>query len=225
MWSHIRDLVRCFRDLRANILFRSFAPCEKLTRNASRAKSPRRTFNIMNIHFSTSDFVRRGLFRVFRVFRVFRGYSLPRALLIFVLALTPLPALAQSPNPHEPEVRALWQRFENAFNAGDAAAIGELFTDGADRVNGSGAWMRGRAAIQQQYGQMLQRRSADPSAQPFHPAITIRFVRDDVALVDGEWKGKRGGTDVGGRFILIAIRNSDRWLFNAGRAWDYPLPD
>jgi uncharacterized protein (TIGR02246 family) len=145
-------------------------------------------------------------------------------LLLSVAWLLPASVCAQS-SADEAAVRALWQRFEVAFNAGDARTIGSLFTIDADRVNGTGAWVRGRSAIERQYGEMLKRRAADATSEAFHPTITVRMINKDVALVDGEWQGKRGGINTGGRFILIAIRNRDRWLFDAGRAWDYPLPN
>jgi uncharacterized protein (TIGR02246 family) len=123
----------------------------------------------------------------------------------------------------EGEVRALWRQFEGAFNRNDAATIGRLFTNSADRVNNDGEWVRGGRAIQQSYAQMLARRANDASAEAFRPVISIRMLREDVALVDGEWKGKRAGKDHGGRFVMIAKKTAGTWLFDAGRAWDYPL--
>ena len=138
----------------------------------------------------------------------------------FLLAPDATPAQSTD----EQAVRALWRKFESAYNAGDAATIGSLFTPNADRINGRGPMVRGRAAIEQGYAQLLARRATDPSAAPFRPQITVRMLTPDVALVDGEWKSVRAGRDVAGRFVLVAIRTKAGWLFDAGRAWEYDPP-
>ncbi len=121
-------------------------------------------------------------------------------------------------------VHALWQKFERAYNAGDAATIGSLFTPTADRINGAGPLVSGRDSIHQGYAQLLARRAADPSAAPFRPRVTVRLIAADVAMVDGEWKTVRAGRDVAGRFVLLAVRTQAGWLFEAGRAWEFDPP-
>ena len=120
-------------------------------------------------------------------------------------------------------VREMWQGFEPAYNAGDAATIASFFSEDADRINSAGARVRGRHAIEKDYAEMLAKRAADPGVQPFKPRVYIRFVQPDVALVDGEWAGQRDGKPVGGRFVLVAAKTAGRWKFEAARAWDYPL--
>ena len=132
----------------------------------------------------------------------------------------PRPAFAQTA-ADEAAVRALWQQFEDAFNAGDAGKIGPLFTPNADRISGSGAPMFGREEIRRQYGAMLERRAADPSAVPLRANIKVRFLRPDVALLDAEWQGTRARQPVAGRFTMIALKQNGRWLFDAGRAWEF----
>lgn len=138
--------------------------------------------------------------------------------LLFLL-FVPGTALAQT--SEEAAVRTLWLRFEHAFNAGDAVTIGTLFTESADRINGSSTAVRGRSAIQSGYAAMLARRARDASAQPFRPRITVRLVSPDVALLDGEWKGARAGREIGGRFVMVAVKRNGMWLFDAGRAWEF----
>ncbi len=136
------------------------------------------------------------------------------------LMLLAAPLAAQNA-ADERAVQALWQQFEAAFNAGDAAKIGTLFTPTADRISGSGAPMHGAQEIARQYGAMLVRRAADTSAVPLQAAIKVRFLRNDVALLDAEWNGRRATQPVAGRFTMIAVKNKGRWLFDAGRAWEF----
>ena len=146
-----------------------------------------------------------------------------RTALLALAVLAPATAHAQTAGD-EQAVHALWQKFERAYNAGDAATIGSLFTPTADRINGSAPVVSGRDSIQKGYAQLLARRAADPSASPFRPRIAVRLITPDVALLDGEWRSVRGGREVAGRFVLVAIRTKAGWLFDAGRAWEYDPP-
>jgi uncharacterized protein (TIGR02246 family) len=119
-------------------------------------------------------------------------------------------------------VREIWQGFEAAYNAGDAATIAAFFSPDADRINASNVRTRGRAAIEKDYAEMLAKRAAIPNVQPFKPKISIRFVKPEVALIDGEWTGEQNGKSTGGRFVLVAIKNAGRWQLDAARAWDLP---
>ena len=53
--------------------------------------------------------------------------------LVLGLLMLASPLAAQNAND-ERAVHALWQQFEDAFNTGDAAKIGTLFTPTADRA-------------------------------------------------------------------------------------------
>ena len=145
------------------------------------------------------------------------------ALALLLLAIEVPAGWAQTPED-EQALRTLWQQFETAFNAGDAAKVASFFTATADRISGTGAPVRGRAEIEQQYANMMARRRTDPASRPLRATITIRFVRADIALVDGYWTGERAGERVAGRFTLIAVQENGRWWIDAGRAWDFSLP-
>lgn len=113
-------------------------------------------------------------------------------------------------------------RFEAAVDRGDAAAVAGFFLPDADRVNATGDWTHGRAGIERSYAKMFERRKADPTTAPFRPERTIRFVENDVAIVDGRWRGHRAGTPVAGHYTLVAVREAGEWRFAAGRGWDWP---
>ncbi len=139
--------------------------------------------------------------------------------LLWLLILA-APAYAQE-SADERALRGLWQQLETGLNAGDAKSIAATFAEDADRVSGAGPWVRGRAAIEKQYAQMIGGRAADPATEPLRADITVRFLKPDVALVDGRWRGRRGGRAVAGHFLLVATKRANGWLFDAGRAWDF----
>lgn len=111
----------------------------------------------------------------------------------------------------------LWQQFEAAFNAGDAAKCASLYADDADRVSSKGERVSGRAAIAQGYAALLARRQADPTTVPFRAEMKVRLLSADAGVLDGEWRGKRGGEDVRGQFTLFATKRGGVWRIAAGR--------
>jgi uncharacterized protein (TIGR02246 family) len=141
------------------------------------------------------------------------------AVVLIFLAVAVTLGAAQT-RPEEKALRDLWNQFENAFNDGDARTVASLFSTDADRVTGTGEWVRGRADIRKQYEAMLAKRKADPTSQPLNAALSIRFLRSDVAILDGRWEGVRSGERVRGHFTLVATREKGRWWLAAGRAWD-----
>jgi len=114
-------------------------------------------------------------------------------------------------------VRDLWERFEQAFNAYDAVKVAELYAPNADRVDAGGEWARGRREIRKQYEAELKRRKSDPSIRPFRPTIRLRFIRPDVAMIDGEWDWMRSGRSVRGQFTVVASKEKGRWWITSGR--------
>ena len=117
----------------------------------------------------------------------------------------------------ERAVRALWTEFERAFNEGDAGAVAQFYAEDSDRIGANGERVVGRARIRERYAAMMQRRASDPSSKPFRAAVEVRFVRPDVALLDGMWRGTRAGRAVRGFFTLTARKDDGRWQFVAGR--------
>ena len=146
----------------------------------------------------------------------------PLAILCGALALA-LSACATAGRPAaEAALAETCARFEAAVDRGDAAAVAGFFLPDGDRVNATGAWMHGREEIERSYAGMFERRKADASTTPFRPERTIRFVENDVAIVDGRWNGVRGGRPVAGHYTLVALRRGGEWRFAAGRGWDWP---
>ena len=117
----------------------------------------------------------------------------------------------------EQALQELWQRFELAFAQGDAAQVASYYAIDADRIAASGVQVQGREQIQQGYAALLARRAKDPTSAPFHATMSIRFLRPDVALMDGRWTGVRSGAEVHGLFTLTATKDEGRWYIAAGR--------
>jgi uncharacterized protein (TIGR02246 family) len=136
---------------------------------------------------------------------------------LVLLAVAASVVMARPAVDEEEAVRDLWERFEKAFNGYDAGAVAGLYAPDADRVNAAGEWARGRSEIRRQYETELERRKADPTVRPFKPTIRLRFVRPDVAMIDGEWDWTRSGRSVRGQFTVVASKEEGRWSISSGR--------
>jgi uncharacterized protein (TIGR02246 family) len=141
------------------------------------------------------------------------GIAAPLVLLAAVASVV----MAWPAMDEEKAVRDLWESFEQAFNEYDAAKVAELYAPDADRVDAGGEWACGRSEIRRQYESELERRKADPSVRPFQPTIRLRFVRPDVAMIDGEWDWMRSGRIVRGQFTVVASKEKGSWWITSGR--------
>ncbi len=118
------------------------------------------------------------------------------------------------PEEGEFEVQAMWDRFEEAFGAGDADGVSALYAEDADRINHRGVVARGRTEIQAQYAAAIASRQADPTTLPYHADITVRFLRPDIAIIDGLLVRNSEETS---QFTVIATKTDGQWLIAAGR--------
>lgn len=109
--------------------------------------------------------------------------------------------------------RAIWTRFEELYNEGDAEGVAPYAPD-ADRITTGGDIGHGRAEIQEQYAAGLATREADPTIRPLRADIIVRFLRPDVALLDGTavWDSESSI-----QFTVIATGSNDQWSIAAGR--------
>lgn len=114
----------------------------------------------------------------------------------------------------EDRIRAMWTRFEAFYNKDDADGVVSLFEEGATRFTQKGEVGNGRAEIRKQYVAEFASRKADPTIEPFHAELTIRFLRPDVAILDGNAVWNRESI---GQFTVVASKAGGRWLIAAGR--------
>ena len=136
---------------------------------------------------------------------------------LVLIATVVAPAVAQERETEEKSLREMYSQFEQAFNEGDAQKIASLYAPDGDRINPAGEVARGRTEVEKQYEAVFARRRADPSTAPFHATISIRFLRPDVALLDGKWTGMQSGKSVRGHFTATTTRDNGRWYIAAGR--------
>jgi uncharacterized protein (TIGR02246 family) len=116
----------------------------------------------------------------------------------------------------ENHVLALFHRLVDAWNAGDATAYGNVFTDDADYVVFNGTHLKGRQAIEDSHrwlfdGPLKGTRLAGAPA-------SFRLVRPDVAVVV-----TAGGMTMAGDHApdpahesiqtLVAVRGDEGWRF------------
>lgn len=113
-------------------------------------------------------------------------------------------------------------RVADAWNAGDAAAYADLFTEDADYVTFFGQNMPGRAAIEEAHRRLFEGplRGSRLTGLDRPEGHRIRFVRLDVAIVvTGGGSSLDGGDtsdpDRQSTLMFVAVRDDGRWRFAA----------
>ncbi len=100
------------------------------------------------------------------------------------------------------------------YDARDADGIASLYATDADRLTQDGN-AHGRAAIRAQYvAELAQPGAADA---PLAERIAIRFLRPEVALIDGEADYAGDSGVVTYYYTVIVAKREGRWLIAAGR--------
>jgi uncharacterized protein (TIGR02246 family) len=112
-------------------------------------------------------------------------------------------------------VREVVQRYVDARDRRDAAALAQLFTADADQFTTSGEWRKGRAAI-------VKGGLASSQQNPGKRSITVesvRFISGGVAIADGGY-AITGGAEAAGRPMwttIVLTRTTDGWRIAAIR--------
>lgn len=126
-------------------------------------------------------------------------------------------------------VRKLLDALEAAENARDPKLYSALFAEGGDQRTAQGYFHRGVAEVQRNQGQAFTGIYKDAKVQ--FSAAEIRFVRDDVALVDfiAERTGVSGpdGKPIEGKrkylVTMVAVKQEKEWKVSAIRS-SIPVP-
>jgi uncharacterized protein (TIGR02246 family) len=107
-----------------------------------------------------------------------------------------------------------------AWNERDPEAVVALLTDDAVWVTSGGEELRGPEAIKEAHVQWLAQESLAGGTTHVHPpgSITIRFLREDVAVADleGAFRGLGAveGQDIPvelARIFVVATKDGDTW--------------
>jgi uncharacterized protein (TIGR02246 family) len=142
------------------------------------------------------------------------------------LVFTCIVARAQQPTDPQHEraaIQAVLDEHGTAWSRGDAKAAASVMTDDADWISGSGKVYKGRAAIEEMHRQAF----AGPmkGSRHSHPGTAdIRFLRPDVAVVDGDTRMENIHDENGkelppsmGRYTAIFVKQQGRWKVAAFR--------
>jgi uncharacterized protein (TIGR02246 family) len=134
----------------------------------------------------------------------------------------PEEAAETAPMSDEDMIRARTDEFEQAVSAADAKAIGALFVEDSDLVDQAGVMHHGRAAIEDRYQKLFD--GAYKGAQANLEIGSIRFVRPDIAVIDGtyELNGMKSpeGLPLGivrGMFTNVSVKQDGQWMLHCSR--------
>lgn len=109
------------------------------------------------------------------------------------------------------------QRWTEAWNAGDAQAIAELFADDAEFVNVVGLWWHNRESIRKSHAFGFEKIFRGSSMRMNQPRV--RHLGEGAAVVHSRWHvtgqtsptGEPAG-DREGIFVFVLQRRDDGWI-------------
>jgi uncharacterized protein (TIGR02246 family) len=133
-----------------------------------------------------------------------------------LLASAPVAPGEQAARPaDEAAVRAVVDRYMDARERRDPAAVEALFTPDADQYTTSGEWRRGRAAI----GSGTSRSSAQNPGTRRIRVEAVRFVSADVAIADGPYEIAVDGAAAARSMwtTIVLVRDPSGWRIAAIR--------
>lgn len=124
------------------------------------------------------------------------------------------PAAAEPPaTPAASTVDGLLQALTDAWNAGDATAYAELFTEDADYITVFGQNMAGRAAIEAGHRFLFEGPLKGSRLTAGETRPEPRYLREDVAVVVTPG-GAPGGAARRSVVTVVAVRDGGgRWRF------------
>jgi uncharacterized protein (TIGR02246 family) len=139
-------------------------------------------------------------------------------LLAALVAFAPRAARAQDVSP-EDGIRATVAAYQQAWNAGDARALAQLYATSADTLGFSNVVARGRGDIETRYGQAFAGAFAGTSATVGVSAV--RAISADVAVVDGTLEisglhdAEGNAQTANAVYVGIMTREDGAWVFTS----------
>jgi len=119
-------------------------------------------------------------------------------------------AATTATSPDHATVRARVNVLRDAVNRRDATAAAALWTLDGTYLDEEGNRFTGRDALQKMFAQVFADNPAQANAQL--DIENIRYVRNDVAIVDGT---VRAGGNRTNRFSLTLTRSGEEWLISS----------
>lgn len=127
------------------------------------------------------------------------------ALLPATCLCLPLPALAQD----KATIQSLNDKFAQAFNAGDAAAIAALYTEDAIVLPPGGEMMKGRTAIQS-----FWKGAAEQLGDGKLTTVDVKPLGNEAAREIGTFSFRTKGSqpqDITGKFVVVWEKVGNDW--------------
>lgn len=120
----------------------------------------------------------------------------------------------------ERALQTLAQAYLKAYNAGDARALGGLFTDDAEMIDEFGERLRGRPMIENVFAAMFRQR---PGATLAITPASLRFLGPDAAQEEGQTVMRVGTEPPSTRhYTIIYVKSGDRWRYSSVREEQEP---
>ena len=145
-------------------------------------------------------------------------------LLAAITILCALAVVSKSPGAWKDEeaIRKLVAEFAAAWNQNDAKAMAMTWTEDGDFIQPGGRVTRGRAEIEKR---LAEEHAFFYKGSNFVSAIdNIRFLKRDVAVVDGSWEASGAHAPNGkplpplkGLFTLVFVKRKGQWRVASSR--------
>lgn len=116
----------------------------------------------------------------------------------------------QTASAEDAAIRQAAEAFENAFNAGDAKAVAEQWTESGEYVNESGERYEGRAKIQQEYEKFFAKY---PGVQIHVGIDTIKMLSAETAVAEGTSTlgSEENPATVSNQYLCIYVKKNGLW--------------
>lgn len=143
-----------------------------------------------------------------------------KTLVAGVLAVVLLAGAGASARQADPDLDALLQQYQSAWNKGDAKSLAALYTQNAVRMQTTGAPLMGRAAIEKYFADSFA--GAWKGTTLTLKAGATQRLNADVRIQEGTFEVSGGtGAPQRGRYLNTVVRDGGQWKL----ASVAPVPD
>lgn len=157
--------------------------------------------------------------------------TFPRIALALVLSLAVVEVRAQASNAaDEKDIRAISVQLQDAWNKADPKMLADLFLTDGDYISSTGRTARGRDEVEKAFAQ--QWAGIYKKTKIAVNVTNTRFVRRDVAIVDGTFEVSGMKNPAGkalparsGLSSIVAVKKGDRWYMAALRGMVPSAPE
>ena len=124
---------------------------------------------------------------------------------------------AEQHSTDEAAIRDIVRAVDRLYNEGNSEALAQVYAEAADRRDAAGQHAKGRREVREMYETIFRGRQSRRNGPDNQTRFDgdVRFLRSDVALVDGFYTlpDRRRGP-----YTLVITKDKKRWEIAAGRA-------